>query len=71
MIDVTVTGSVELALLDSARQLSGREANKKNVEKQIHDFLKFLNSIASSVVWFIKKDIVYNFNYIVFNYKNI
>ena len=66
MIDVTVTGSVDRTFLDSAKHMNGREADKKNAKRQIPDFLKFSNIIASSVVRFIKNDIVFNFNYIVF-----
>jgi len=66
MIDVTVTGSVDRIFLDSAKHMNGRETDKKNAKRQIPDFLKFLNIIASSVVRFIKNDIAFNFNYIVF-----
>jgi hypothetical protein len=66
MIDVAVTGSVRRAFLDSAQHTNGIEADKKNVKRQIPDFLKFLTTIASSSVRFIENDIVSNFNYIVF-----
>jgi hypothetical protein len=66
MMDVTVTGSVRQAFLDSAQHTNGRETDKKNAKRQVPDFLKFLNIIASSSLRFIKNDIVFNFNYIVF-----